>query len=72
MLRCSQGPEIQQMYSMNMPVARIRAKVREEFEKHRYVNHLQAVDVLLAQGHMEFQVRPADTDIAVVYADAES
>jgi NADH dehydrogenase (ubiquinone) 1 alpha subcomplex subunit 6 len=50
-----QGPEIQQMYSLNMPVARIRAKMREEFEKHRYVNNLQAVDVLITQSHMEFQ-----------------
>lgn len=45
------------MYSLNMPVAKLRAKMREEFEKHRYVNNLQAVDVLLAQSHMEFQVR---------------
>ncbi|KPI34402.1 NADH-ubiquinone oxido 14.8 kDa subunit [Cyphellophora attinorum] len=49
------GPEIQQMYSLNMPVARIRSKVREEFEKHRYVNNLKAVDVLISQSHMEFQ-----------------
>jgi hypothetical protein len=54
-----QGPEIQTMYSLNMPVAKVRAKVREEFEKHRYVNNLPAVDVLLAQSHMEFQVRIA-------------
>jgi NADH dehydrogenase (ubiquinone) 1 alpha subcomplex subunit 6 len=47
------------MYSLNMPVAKVRAKVREEFEKHRYVNSLPAVDVLLAQSHMEFQVRVA-------------
>lgn len=43
------------MYSLNMPVAKVRAKMREEFEKHRYVNNLQAVDVLLSQSHMEFQ-----------------
>ncbi|RMZ80137.1 hypothetical protein DV736_g6672, partial [Chaetothyriales sp. CBS 134916] len=49
------GPEIQQMYSLNMPVAKIRSKIREEFEKHRYVNKLQVVDVLIAQSHMEFQ-----------------
>ncbi|RMZ83766.1 hypothetical protein DV738_g1049, partial [Chaetothyriales sp. CBS 135597] len=49
------GPEIQQMYSLNMPVAKIRAKIRQEFEKHRYVNNLQVVDVLIAQSHMEFQ-----------------
>lgn len=38
-----------------MPVAQIRAKMREEFEKHRYVNNLQATDMLIAQSHMEFQ-----------------
>lgn len=45
------------MYSLNMPVSKIRTKTRQEFEKHRYVNNLQAVDVLLAQSHAEFQVR---------------
>jgi len=47
------------MYSLGMPVTKIRTKVRQEFEKHRYVNHLSAVDVLLTQSHMEFQVRQA-------------
>jgi NADH dehydrogenase (ubiquinone) 1 alpha subcomplex subunit 6 len=44
------------MYSLNMPVSKIRTKVREEFERHRYVKQLQTVDVLLTQSHMEFQV----------------
>jgi len=43
------------MYSLNMPVSKIRTKVRQQFEKHRYVKQLNAVDVLLAQSHMEFQ-----------------
>ncbi|ERF69298.1 hypothetical protein EPUS_04003 [Endocarpon pusillum Z07020] len=51
----TQAPEIQQMYSLNMPVSRIRTKVRSEFEKHRYVNQLDVVDVLLFQSHSEFQ-----------------
>jgi len=49
------GPEIQQMYSLNMPVSKIRTKVRQQFEKHRYVKQLNAVDVLIAQSNMEFQ-----------------
>ncbi|KAL2419658.1 NADH-ubiquinone oxidoreductase 14.8 kDa subunit [Exophiala dermatitidis] len=49
------GPEIQSMYSLNMPVSKIRTKMRQEFEKHRYVNHLQAVDVLITHSHAEFQ-----------------
>ena len=44
------------MYSLNMPVSKIRTKVRQEFEKHRYVNQLRAVDVLIMQNNMEFQV----------------
>lgn len=51
------APEIQQMYSLNIPVSEIRTKVRQEFERHRYVNQLSVVDMLLFQSHSEFQVR---------------
>lgn len=51
-----QSPEIQSMYSLGMPVSAIRTKIRQEFERHRYVNQLQTVDVLLTQSHAEFQV----------------
>ena len=44
------------MYSLNIPVSAIRTKIRQEFEKHRYVNQLKVVDVLLFQSHAEFQV----------------
>lgn len=47
------------MYSLDLPVSAIRTKVRQEFERHRYVNQLPAVDVLLFQSHSEFQVRTA-------------
>ncbi|EEP78214.1 NADH-ubiquinone oxidoreductase 14.8 kDa subunit [Uncinocarpus reesii 1704] len=50
-----QSPEIQTMYSLNLPVSAIRTKIRQEFERHRYVNQLPAVDVLLFQSHAEFQ-----------------
>src|SRR5437667_12473477 len=53
---CFQSPEIQQMYSLGIPVSKIRTKIRQEFERHRYVNSLPAVDVLITQSHMEFQV----------------
>jgi NADH dehydrogenase (ubiquinone) 1 alpha subcomplex subunit 6 len=45
------------MYSLNMPVSVIRTKIRQQFEKHRFVNQLNIVDVLLFQSHAEFQVR---------------
>lgn len=44
------------MYSLNMPVSRLRTKVRQEFERHRYVNRLPVVDMLLFRSHAEFQV----------------
>ncbi|KAF2238643.1 NADH dehydrogenase, alpha subcomplex, subunit 6 [Viridothelium virens] len=49
------APEIQQMYSLNMPVSAIRTKIRQEFERHRYVAQLPTVDVLLFHSHQEFQ-----------------
>lgn len=45
------------MYSLNIPVSQIRTKTRQEFERHRYVQQLQTVDVLLQQSNAEFQVR---------------
>ncbi|KAF2012431.1 NADH dehydrogenase, alpha subcomplex, subunit 6 [Aaosphaeria arxii CBS 175.79] len=49
------APEIQQMYTLNLPVSTLRTKVRQEFERHRYVNQLKTVDVLLFNSHQEFQ-----------------
>lgn len=45
------------MYSLNIPVSAIRTKIRQEFEKHRYVKQLNVIDVLLFQSNAEFQVR---------------
>merc|ERR1712113_534896 len=49
------SPEIQTMYSLNIPVSAIRTKIRQEFEKHRYVKQLSVIDVLLFQSNAEFQ-----------------
>ncbi|CRG88814.1 NADH dehydrogenase (ubiquinone) 1 alpha subcomplex 6 [Talaromyces islandicus] len=43
------------MYSLNIPVSVIRTKIRQQFEKHRYVSQLKVIDVLLFQSHAEFQ-----------------
>ncbi|KAI9166878.1 NADH-ubiquinone oxidoreductase 14.8 kDa subunit [Paramyrothecium foliicola] len=49
------APEMQTMYSMPMPVAAIRTRIRQEFERHRYANKLPVVDVLLFKSHAEYQ-----------------
>jgi hypothetical protein len=44
------------MYSVPHPVSAIRTRIRQEFERHRYVNKLSVVDVLLFQGNADYQV----------------
>jgi NADH dehydrogenase (ubiquinone) 1 alpha subcomplex subunit 6 len=56
-----QAPEIQTMYTLSMPVSTLRTKMRQEFERHRYVTQLKTVDVLLFNSHQEFQVRVPPT-----------
>jgi len=43
------------MYSLGLPVSTLRTKIRQEFEKHRYVQQMETVDVLLFKSHSEFQ-----------------
>ncbi|KAI1143603.1 NADH dehydrogenase, alpha subcomplex, subunit 6 [Hypoxylon sp. FL0543] len=49
------APEIQTMYSIPFPVSVIRTRMRQEFERHRFVNKLPVVDVLLMQNNAEYQ-----------------
>ncbi|GAP89192.1 putative NADH-ubiquinone oxidoreductase kDa subunit [Rosellinia necatrix] len=49
------APEIQTMYSVPFPVSTIRTRMRQEFERNRYVSKLGAVDVLLLQNNAEYQ-----------------
>lgn len=43
------------MYSIPLPVSAIRTRMRQEFERHRFVNKLPVVDVLLFQGNADYQ-----------------
>ncbi|KAI5867955.1 hypothetical protein GGS23DRAFT_4176 [Durotheca rogersii] len=52
------APEIQTMYSINFPVPVIRTRMRQEFERNRFVNNLAVVDVLLLKNNAEYQVSP--------------
>jgi len=47
------------MYSVPLPVSAIRTRIRQEFERHRYVNKLPVVDVLIQKGNADYQVRYA-------------
>lgn len=54
-----QAPEIQTMYNVPFPVSVIRTRIREEFERNRFVNKLPIVDVLLFKSDAEYQVKRA-------------
>ncbi|KAL1838008.1 hypothetical protein VTJ49DRAFT_3131 [Mycothermus thermophilus] len=49
------APEIQTMYGVPHPVSAIRSRIRQEFERHRYVNKLPVVDVLLHKSNADYQ-----------------
>lgn len=44
------------MYNVPFPVSVIRTRIREEFERNRFVNKLPIVDVLLFKSDAEYQV----------------
>ncbi|KAI7906945.1 uncharacterized protein BX663DRAFT_528821 [Cokeromyces recurvatus] len=48
-------PEMMKLHEISIPSSAIRAKIREEFERHRYVETLEARDILYAKGEMEYQ-----------------
>lgn len=43
------------LYELTLPVSVVRSKVRQEFERNRYVNDLPTVDILLHKGQAEYQ-----------------
>ncbi|CAG9937824.1 unnamed protein product [Clonostachys rosea f. rosea IK726] len=48
-------PEMQTMYNLPMPISTIRTRIREEFERQRYVDKLRVADVLIFKSHAEYQ-----------------
>ncbi|CCE83370.1 Piso0_003945 [Millerozyma farinosa CBS 7064] len=43
------------IYELDMPVSNVKTKIRQEFERHRFVQDLGVNNVLLMKGQMEFQ-----------------
>lgn len=50
-----QAPEIVNLYLLDLPTPAVRAKIRQEFERNRYVKQLPVVDVLITKSDIEFQ-----------------
>lgn len=47
--------EFSDLYELDMPVSNVKTKIRQEFERQRFVNDLDVTNVLYAKGQMEFQ-----------------
>jgi len=43
------------LYLLDVPAPAVRAKIRQEFERSRYVKQLPVVDMLITKSDMEFQ-----------------
>ncbi|GAO45882.1 NADH dehydrogenase, alpha subcomplex, subunit 6 [Saitoella complicata NRRL Y-17804] len=50
-----EAPEIVSLYQLDLPLSVVRSKIRAEFEKHRFVQDLPVIDMLLFKGHSEYQ-----------------
>lgn len=48
-------PQIMIDYHLSMPQSVVRAKIREYYEKNRYVSNPATIDVLITKGRMEYE-----------------
>ncbi|ORY01082.1 hypothetical protein K493DRAFT_335087 [Basidiobolus meristosporus CBS 931.73] len=49
------APKIVTLYELDFPADVVRAKVREEFEKNRFVNDVGVLDILIFKGQAELR-----------------
>lgn len=49
------APNFVEMYDIDAPSSVVRTKLRQQFERNRFVQDINVRNILLAQGHMEFQ-----------------
>lgn len=47
--------EMSDIYELDMPVSNVKTKIRQEFERQRFVNDIGVRNILLMKGQMEFQ-----------------
>ena len=48
-------PDMINLYQIELPISTVRSKVRQEFERHRYVTDLPTIDILLFKGQANYQ-----------------
>ncbi|KAH3674865.1 hypothetical protein WICMUC_003068 [Wickerhamomyces mucosus] len=49
------SPTFVELYELDLPVAAVRTKIRQEFERNRFQKDINIINILYAKGQMEFQ-----------------
>ncbi|CDO56070.1 NB4M subunit of mitochondrial NADH:ubiquinone oxidoreductase (complex I), putative [Geotrichum candidum] len=49
------APHFAETYDLSYPTSLVRSKLRQEFERNRFVSDLPTINILHAKGQMEFQ-----------------
>ncbi|KAJ3090589.1 hypothetical protein HK102_003254 [Quaeritorhiza haematococci] len=49
------APSIVEFYQLDYSTPQLRRRIRQEFEKYRYVKDLRVIDVLLFKGRTEYE-----------------
>ncbi|KAI8906055.1 hypothetical protein EDD86DRAFT_277445 [Gorgonomyces haynaldii] len=49
------APDVVDMYKLDVSSRVLRHKIREQFEKNRYVSDIKIIDILLFKGRIEYE-----------------
>ncbi len=50
-----QAPDIVQLYALSVPPSMVRLKIRDDFERNRYIDNLDIINMLLLKNQQEYQ-----------------
>lgn len=48
-----EAPQTVRRYLLDIPASKLKAKIRQEFDKHRHIQDLKVIDILLFKGKLE-------------------
>ncbi|KAK1927417.1 hypothetical protein DB88DRAFT_477947 [Papiliotrema laurentii] len=49
------APEIVSLYALSVPPSMVRLKIRQDFERNKYVDNLDVINMLLLKNQQEYQ-----------------
>ncbi|ODV64019.1 NADH dehydrogenase [ubiquinone] 1 alpha subcomplex subunit 6 ASCRUDRAFT_53355 [Ascoidea rubescens DSM 1968] len=49
------APTFVELYELNMPISSVKTKIRQNFERNRYISDLSIINIIYMKGQMEYQ-----------------